>query len=117
MNPGSRPPREPSLAVTRWYVGARLANLALGLWLCASVFLWQHFDTSRRNTWVVGALICASALLGLRVSAARWVTGALAGWLFASTLLLIRPLAIETLWNNSLVAVAVFALTLVARRG
>jgi hypothetical protein len=88
---------QPALAIERWYVGARLANVLLGLWLLASAFLWEHVDTSRRNTWVVGALICASGLVALRKSAARWVNMALAGWLFVSSVLLYRPLRTDAL--------------------
>jgi hypothetical protein len=107
------PPEHP--AIDRWYAGARLANAALGLWLFTSAFAWRHFEASLHNTWLVGALIFASALAALRRSAWRWANTALGGWLFASTLFLFRPLDLETLWNNVLVAVLVFALSLVTR--
>lgn len=111
----ARPPVRP--AIDRGYAGARLANTVLGLWLFMSAFMWRHIEASLHNTWLVGALIFASALAALRHSTWRWVNTALAGWLFASTLILFRPLDIKTLWNNVLVAVAVSALSLVARGG
>lgn len=96
------------------YARARYANFALGSWLIASAFIWPHFEESRANTWIVGALICLSSVIALRNPAFRWGNTLLAGWLFASTLLLIRPLAATTLWNNLLVAAIVFTFSLVA---
>jgi hypothetical protein len=109
----AHPPEHP--AIDRWYAGARLGNTVLGLWLFTSAFAWRHFEASLHNTWLVGALVVASALAALRRSAWRWANTALGGWLFASTLFLFRPLDVKTLWNNVLVAVLVFALSLVTR--
>lgn len=99
------------------YRRARYANLALGVWLMASAFIWPHYEVSRANTGVVGLLICVSSLAARGRSSWRWANTALAAWLCLSTLLLIRPLWISMVWNNLLVAGLVFALSLVADTG
>lgn len=96
------------------YLRARYANVALGLWLFVSAFLWPHFEASQANTWIVGLLICASSLAARRTSKLRWANTILSSWLFISTLLFVRPVGITTLWNNLLVAGAVFTFSLVA---
>ena len=116
LTPASpHPPLHPTF--DRWYAGARLINAVLGAWLFTSVFVWQHLGASSHNTWLTGVLIFGSALNALRRDAWRWANTALSGWLFASTLLIFRPIDIKTLWNNGLVAVVVFVMSLVARGG
>lgn len=105
--------REVPVQQRRSVVQARYGNVVLGLWLAASAFAWQHYPTSQTNTWVVGVLIAAAALIAPRSRGMRWATPALASWLAASTLLL-WPVTTATLWNNMIVAVLVFALSLVS---
>jgi hypothetical protein len=75
-----RRPREHP-AVDRWYAGARLAKARLGSSPFASAFAWQHVEASSHNTW----------LLPRRAFC-------------------FRPLDIETLWNNVVVAVPALSL-------
>jgi hypothetical protein len=116
----TRAPLRPSLrraASDHPDILAQLASALLGVWLVLSTFLWEHFPTARLNTRAVGVLIAVSALVTLRIPVLRWATMALSGWLFTVTLLAPRPLHIETLWNDLLVAATVIALTLVTRGG
>lgn len=116
----TRSPVRPSLrrvASDRPDVVARLGSALLGLWLVLSTFLWEHFPAARLNTSTVGVLIAVSALAALQIPAMRWATMALSAWLFTVTLLAPRPLHIETLWNDLLVAATVMALTLINRGG
>lgn len=108
---------EPSAhpALDRWYAGARLANVVLGLWLFTSAFVWHHFEGSRNNTCVVGALIVACSVAALRHTAWRRANTVLAGWLVVSTLMVFHPYELATMWNNLLVAGVVCALSLVTR--
>ena len=87
--------------------------IALGAWLFISTFLWPH-GTASTNTWIVGLLIAIASLIALRMPWMRWVDTALAIWLFLSTLAM--PGATRaTLWNNLIVALLVFLVSLVAR--
>jgi predicted membrane protein DUF2254 len=106
---------DPAEASLRDYARARWGNVALGTWLFASAFAWDHFALSQANTSIVGLLIFGTSLAALRHSRARWANSALAAWLFASTLFLIRPMRISTVWNNLLVAAVVLTLSLFSR--
>ena len=86
--------------------------IALGAWLFVSAFLWPHGTASAANTWIVGLLIAIAGLFALRMPWMRWIDTALAIWLFLSTLAL--PGATRaTLWNNLIVALLVFLVSLV----
>lgn len=91
---------------------ARGINLLLGFWLLISAFAWGHTIPERANSWVVGALIMAIALLASSVPAARWLNTALSVWLFVAVWALPHH-SLATRWNNVLVAIAVFAISLV----
>lgn len=90
----------------------RFANAAIGAWLTLSAFLWLHTESSRTNTWVVGLFMVAAALWAASAPAVRWFNTVLAIWLALTTLAMadIRP---GTFWNNLLVAVVAFALSLI----
>jgi hypothetical protein len=93
----------------------RIANIVLGVWLFASAFLWTHTDISRTNTWVVGLLAVGFAVWGMWFPAARFLNTALALWLAFSTI--IFPTVTATVWNNVLVAVAMFFLSMIPNQG
>lgn len=91
---------------------ARLVNLALGIWLFISAFLWPHSAASRTNTWIVGLLAAAFSVWGMWMPVARFLNTALAVWLFFSTLAIFH-LSSGTLWNNLIVALGLFIFSLV----
>lgn len=95
---------------------ARLGNIILGAWLFLSAFLWPHTPAQMTNTWVLGALCMAFALVGLVLPAARYLNTALSLWLFASAFVLPTRSA-ATVWNNALVAIAIFLVSLVPGEG
>jgi hypothetical protein len=68
---------------------ARVANLALGVWLQFSAFAWPHDDGSRLSAWAPGLLISIIALLSMGAPPMRWLNVFLAlvliGWTFAAT--------------------------------
>lgn len=86
--------------------------IALGAWLFLSTFLWPHGSGSAANTWIVGSLIVIASLIALRMPWMRWVDTALAIWLFLSTLAMPGATG-ATVWNNLIVAVLVFLVSLV----
>ena len=95
---------------------ARAVNVILGVWLFISAFVWPHTTAERGNTWILGVLCVAFALIALREPSVRWLNTALAVWLFISVWAL--PHAnLGTMWNNALVAIAVFVVSLVPGRG
>jgi hypothetical protein len=91
---------------------ARWLRLLLGCWLFLSAFLWHHGSAQFANTWIVGVVMVALsvlALLGQRW--ARYLNAIAAVWLFFATLLL-PDIRLGTLWNNCLVAMAVFVISM-----
>jgi hypothetical protein len=92
---------------------ARYANIALGVWLFISAFAWQHSYEQMANTWIVGVLAVIFAIVALFVSAqARYLNTVLAVWLFISALAL-PSVSSGTIWNNVIVAILMFAFSLV----
>jgi hypothetical protein len=91
---------------------ARALNILLGVWLFLSAFLWQHTDAQRSNTWICGVLCVAFALVALGVGVVRYLNTLLAIWIFISAFAL-PSISVGTVWNNALVAVAMFVLSLV----
>lgn len=94
------------------YRGARIANVVLGFWLLMSAFAWPHSLAQETNTWIVGIVIGVVALIGMRTEAIRFINTAVSIWLFISALVL-PTLAVGTAWNNAIVAIATFVLSLV----
>ncbi|HET6436660.1 MAG TPA: SPW repeat protein [Anaeromyxobacter sp.] len=97
----------------RW---ARWANLVLGVWLFISAFLWPHLTAQRTNTWILGVLFAIVALVAMSTPQARWLNAALSIWLFLSVWALPHQ-NLGTMWNNALVAIVVFLLSLVPEGG
>lgn len=102
----------PHASPTRPYRWPGWIPIALGAWLFISAFLWPHATASAANAWIVGLLIAIASLIALRMPWMRWVDTALAVWLFLSTLVM-SDATRGTLWNNLIVAVLVFLVSLV----
>jgi hypothetical protein len=90
----------------------RIANVVLGVWLFISAFLWAHGTPQFTNTWILGALCVLFSLIATRYEDARYLNTALAVWLFVSAWAL-PHVSIGTVWNNALVAIAIFFVSLV----
>ncbi|MBI3185321.1 MAG: hypothetical protein HYZ28_24545 [Myxococcales bacterium] len=95
---------------------ARAVNIVLGTWLFISAFAWRHSPAQMNNTWILGVLVVLFAVIALWTSTARFVNTALAVWLFISAFALPAD-TIATVWNNALVALAVFISSLVPAHG
>lgn len=92
---------------------ARVVELALGVWLFLSAFVWPHSQAETINAWIVGALAIVFAVVALLgESRAQYLNTALAIWLFLSAFVL-PAIHTGTLWNNVLVAIVLFAVSLV----
>jgi hypothetical protein len=89
-----------------------MVNLALGVWLFISAFAWPHAQAQLTNTWILGVLCVIFAIVAMAVPAARYLNTALSIWLFVSAWVL-PSLNTATLWNNVLVAIAIFIVSLV----
>jgi hypothetical protein len=90
----------------------RVINLALGVWLAGSTFVWSHSDAQLRNAWIVGitAVVAASAPRLI------WFHGVLALWLFVSAFALAH-ITVATVWNSVLVAVIMFSMSIAETKG
>ncbi len=90
----------------------RYLNALIAAWLFISAFAWSHTMPLRQDTWIVGVLMFISALIAIGTPGFRWVNTVLAVWLFFSTLAFPHHVG-GTLWNNLIVAVVVFLLSLI----
>jgi hypothetical protein len=91
---------------------ARTLSIILGVWLFISAFIWPHSDAQRTNTWIMGLLCVVFAMAALRMPEVRFANTVLAIWLFISAFAL-PALSAATVWNNALVAIAIFIASLV----
>jgi hypothetical protein len=98
---------------------ARLVAGVLGVWLFISAFAWKHSPEQQTNTWVCGLIALGVAMLSSFVRSARYLNAALAVWLFISAFSLpTLPISsVGTTWNNVIVALLLFATSLVGERG
>lgn len=85
----------------------RLVNLAFGVWLFVSTFLWPHAELQENNTRVIGILIAVNALLTFVLPDMRWMNAVLAVWLVLSAFVLPTAHSL-TIWNAVFVGVIVF---------
>jgi hypothetical protein len=90
----------------------RILNAILGVWLFISAFLWPHAQAQTTNTWIVGVLAVVFALVAMAVPWVRYFNTLLAIWLFISAWAL-PTLHAGTIWNNVLVSIAMFIVSLV----
>jgi hypothetical protein len=93
-------------------LSARALNVALGVWLFISAFAWPHTMAQHTNTWICGVLAVVFALAATRYPQARVLNTILSVWLFISVWLLPRG-NVGTAWNNALVAIVMFCLSLI----
>ncbi len=93
-------------------MGAQIANIVLGVWLFVSAFVWPHNYAQMTNTWILGILCVVFALIALSAPPARYLNTALAVWLFISAFAFANTNA-ATVWNNAIVGVAIFVLSMV----
>ncbi len=92
---------------------ARWLNVILGVWLFISAFVWEHTTAERTNSWILGVLCVVFALVAMSQPTARYLNTILAIWLFISVWALPHDNH-GTMWNNALVAIAIFIVSLVA---
>lgn len=89
----------------------RTLNVLLGIWLFISAFSWSHGSAQQTNTWILALLCVVFAVIAMRVAQVRYLNTALAVWLFISAFALPAQ-SHGTVWNNALVAIAIFVLSL-----
>src|SRR5215467_12276943 len=90
----------------------RLLNVALGLWVVLSSFLWPRDTGNVANIWVTGVVIIVSALLAIRFPNLRFINTAAGVWLIAS-MFAWPNYSSPMVWNNAMVGAAVALSSLV----
>lgn len=95
---------------------AHLMSLGLGIWLFITAFIWPHAQPLKANTWILGIIISVVSLIAMRTKSVRGINTVAAAWLLFSSLAM-PHISRGTVWNNVLVAIAVFALSLVPSHG
>jgi hypothetical protein len=107
---------DPSSSATQPATGyglyARVINIALGIWVFLSAFVFNLVNAPRTNNIVVGIAIALVALWAIWNEGARYINTALSVWLVLSTVSVFK-LTQGPLWSNLLCGVAVFVLSLV----
>ncbi len=92
---------------------SRALTFLLGLWLFLSSFLWPHGAAQLTNALITGVIIMVLSLLVLAgFTRMRYANAIVAVWLFFATLML-PDLRLGLMWNNCLVAMAVFVISMV----
>ena len=91
--------------------GPRIINIVLGVWLFISAFAWPHTHAQMNNAWGLGVLAVVFALVAMAIPWVRYLNTLLAIWLFISAWALPTQNS-GTLWNNVLVAIAIFIVSL-----
>jgi hypothetical protein len=94
----------------------RFVNLIVTVWLFISAFAWMRAGPLRTDTWIVAVLMFCVVLASVGRPSLRHLNTILAVWLFFSTIFMPwrNPTA---LWNNIIVSIIVFALSLAPTRG
>jgi hypothetical protein len=91
---------------------ARAAEIGLGVWMFISGALLTRPAASRLDAFAVGAAVAVCGEIGLTHESARFMVGALSVWIAASTSSVFRLEGLP-LWSDYLVAIALFALSMV----
>jgi hypothetical protein len=91
---------------------ARIISVILGVWLFLSAFTWPHAHAQLTNTWILGVLCVIFSLVALSIPWVRYLNTLLSIWLFISAWAL-PTVTVATIWNNALVAIAIFIVSLV----
>ncbi len=96
---------------------ARVLELVVCVWLALSAFAWPHSNVQRTDTWVVGVAGAAVALVSLYADRRfGYINALLAVCLLISTWAL-PGLHKATMFNNLIVALALFFLAKSASSG
>ncbi len=90
----------------------RLVDFVLGLWLFASAFLWPHTHSEMMTATIVGIVMVVTAAWSMFAHVVHYLNTLAAIWLFFSALGTNHATA-GTAWNDALVAIVVFFLSLV----
>ena len=93
----------------------RWINIAVGIWLFVSAFVWPHTAAQAANSAAVGIACALAAAIALRFPMVRNVNAGLALWLFVSTWVLPVESGV-TIWNNVLVSLVMLIVALVPSR-
>jgi hypothetical protein len=90
----------------------RVAVVVLSVWVLFSGTAWAHGRPNQINNAAVGAALFFFGAIAMRHEWARYVTLAAGLWLFFFTAF-ISPAGGITFWNDAMVALAIFILSLV----
>lgn len=93
----------------------RLLNIALGVWIFISAFLWPHRGPQFVNTWLMGIIVIVSATIAIKVPVFRFVSTAAGIWLVTSMFAWPR-LEAPTVWNNAIVGAAIALVSVIGPR-
>jgi uncharacterized membrane protein YhhN len=91
----------------------RIVNVLIGIWLLATIFMWPHTPVQKTVTVVVAILTVVLAILATFTPVARSLNACVAILLFVLSTMALPSLGLATIWNNTIVAIAIFVVSLV----
>ena len=94
------------------YKKARYVNIALGLWLVVSAYLWRHSSAQVANVWIAGLIVARCAAVAIAAPRIRFFNTAVGVWLILSPIVLPR-VSTATAWNSVLVGAVITLVSLV----
>ncbi len=97
------------------YRKARYLNIALGIWLVVSAYLWRHSSAQLANVWISGLIVARCAAVAITEPGVRFFNSAVGIWLILSSVVLPR-VSTATAWNNVLIGAVITLASLVGPR-
>ena len=91
---------------------ARYVNIALGIWLVVSAYVWPHSSAQLANLWISGLLVARLAAVAIATPGLRFFNTAIGMWLILSAVVLTR-VSSATTWNNIVVGALIALVSLV----
>jgi hypothetical protein len=94
------------------YAWPRWVSLILSIWLFISAFVWPSTLGEHTDTWILAILMFAASIIAMFVPPVRFANTVLSIWLFCATLAISHTQS-ATVWNDCIVAILVFVVSLI----
>lgn len=90
----------------------RIFNGLIAIWLFATVFLWPHTSAQRAVTVIAAVLTFGLAISATFTPVACPLNACVAILLFVLSTMALPSLRLATMWNNTIVAIAILVVSM-----
>lgn len=90
----------------------RIFNVLVAIWLFATAFMWPHTSAQRVVTIVAAVLTFVLAISATFTPVACSLNACVAILLFVLSTMALPSLRLATMWNNTIVAIAILVVSL-----